>query len=286
MKFATALGAAVLAAATALSAYVPAGHSILVTVLDKDGAPLKDLAPADFIVHEDGQSREVTAAALSNEPMAIALMIDTSKPPIGTELPIRDIRAGLTGFIKTIYAANPASTISLMDISGAAVKTVNFTSKPEQILKAAGRVVVSQRTNGVLIEGLLDTAKDLAKAPVQRRAIVVLSFDAPDDSSTQPRDAAVAVQKSGAAFWAVTIGTGGSPIREVIFENLPGVTGGMRLTGVSASSLAQMMTHVAEALTTQYLVTYTSPGGSANSIQAGARKGDKVLRANWMKSGG
>ena len=284
MRLRTALAVAALAASTTLNANLPAEKSILVTVVTKDAAPLKDLTAPDFIVQEDGQRREVASAALSNEPMAIALMIDTSKPTIGTDLPVRDIRAGLTAFVNTIYAANPASTISLMDISGAAVKTVNFTSKPEQMLKAVGRVVVGQRSSGVLVEGLLDTAKDLAKAPATRRAIVVLSFDAPEASTMQPRDAAMAVQKSGAAFWAVTIGSGGSPVREVIFDNLPDTTGGMRLTALQGTGLTQMLTNVAEALTNQYLVTYASPGGGqATTIQAGARKGDKVLRANWVR---
>lgn len=283
VRLRTALVVAVLAATATLAARVPVERSILVTVIGKDGAPLKDLGPTDFTVHEDGQAREVASAALSNEPMAIALMIDTTKPQ-GSELPVRDLRVGLTAFVSAIYAANPASTISLMDISGAAVKTVNFTSKSDQMLKQVGRVVVSQRSSGVFLEGLLDTAKDLAKAPVTRRVIVVLSFDAQDTSATQPRDAAMAVQKSGAAFWAVTIGTGGSPLRDVIFENLPPVTGGMRLTAVSGSALTQMLTNVANALTTQYLVTYTRPDdGMATTIQAGARKGDKVLRANWVR---
>lgn len=284
MRIRTALAVVALATTAVLSAHTPVERSILVTVVTKDGAPLKDLTPPDFVVVEDGQPRTVTSAALSNEPMAIALMIDTSKPPIGTDLPVRDIRAGLNAFVKTIYAANPESKISLTDISGAAVKTVNFTNNGDQMLKATGRVVVGQRSSGVLIEGLIDTAKDMNKVTATRRAIVVLSFDAPEASTTQPRDAAMAVQKSGAAFWAVTIGSGGSPVREVIFDNLPATTGGMRLTALQGTGLEKMLTNVAESLTTQYLVTYTRPDdGKAETIQAGAHKGDKVLRANWVR---
>lgn len=270
--------------ASALAAQALVERSILVTVLDKDGAPLRDLSAGDFIVREDGQPREVTTAVPAPDPLAVALLIDTSKPTIGTDLPLRDIRAALKAFVNTIYAANPESKISLMEYSGAAVKTVNFTSNGDQMLKATGRIVTSQRSSGVLIEGLVDTGKDLSKATTPRRAIVVLSFDAPEASTTQPRDAAVAVQKSGAAFWAVTVGSGSSPAREVIFESLPEVTGGRRITMLSASALEQAMTNVAGALTSQYLVTYKRPDGpAASTIQAGATKGATVLRASWMK---
>ena len=274
----TSLGAGVLAAQATID------RSIMVTVFDKDGAPLRDLTAADFIVREDGQPREVSSAALATEPLTVALMVDTSKPTIGRDLPLRDIRAGLATFVKAIYAANPESKISLMDISGAAVTTVSATSNGDQMLKATSRLVASQRSAGVLLEGLMDTAKDLAKVASPRRAIVVLSFDAPEASAMQPRDAAMAVQKSGAAFWAVTVGSNTDPVRDMVFENLPPPTGGKRLTAVAATGLEKMLGDVAAALTSQYLVTFKEPAGSTSSdIRAGAKRGDQVLRASWMK---
>ncbi|MEO6223380.1 MAG: hypothetical protein ABIP90_09025, partial [Vicinamibacterales bacterium] len=48
----------VLAAAPVAATVVE--KSILVTVLDKEGAPIKDLAAAEFSVTEDGARREVT----------------------------------------------------------------------------------------------------------------------------------------------------------------------------------------------------------------------------------
>ena len=151
------------------------------------------------------------------------------------------------------------------------------------MLKAVGRIVTSQRSSGVLLEGLTDTGKDLAKAKTPRRAIVVLSFDAPEASTMQPRDAAMAVQKSGAMFWAVVVGSGSSANREVMFENLPGLTGGRRLSAVEATSLTAMLGQVADALTGQYEVTFQGAGTNPASLQAGAKRGITVLRAPWMR---
>jgi hypothetical protein len=284
MRLLTAVGGAVLAAATALSAQPSASRTVLVSVVNQDGAAVKDLTPADFVVQEGGQVREVTDVKVSTEPMAVALVIDTSKPMIGRDLPLRDMRAGLEAFVNAIYAANPASKMSLMDIAGAAVKTVNYTSKPEQMLKAVKRVVTAQRSSGVLIEGLVDTGKDLMKMDTPRRAIVVLCFDSPEQSSTQPSEAAVAVQKSGAAFWAVSIGTNGSAVREVLFDALPDATGGMKLSAVAGSGIETLLANVASALTTQYEVTFETPNGpSGGAVQVLPKKGDRVLRAPWMK---
>ena len=275
--------AVLICAAASLVVAQSATRAIMVTVLGKDGVALRDLAPGDFIVQEDGQRREVQSAALSTEPLAVTLMIDMSRMG-GVDLPLRDIRAGMTALAKAIYADNPESKVALMDYSGAAVTTVSLTSNGDQLIKATNRLTTSQRAYGVMLEGLVDVAKDIAKVPIQRRAIVAVSFDAPESSRNQPGDVALAVQKTGAAFWAVSIGQNTSPLRDVVLENLPPVTGGLRLTALSPTGLEKMLTDIGTALTSQYVVTYKVPeGSSATVIQAGARKGDKVLRASWMK---
>lgn len=283
MKLRSALCVLMACATVGLGAAQSATRTIMVTVLDKDGVALRDLVAADFIVQEDGQRREVQSAALSTDPLAVTLMIDMSK--IGAvDLPTRDIRVGMTALAKAIYADNPESKVALMDYSGAAVTTVSLTSNGDQLLKATGRLTTSQRAYGVLLEGLIDVAKDMSKVPIQRRAIVAVSFEAPESSRIQPMDVGNAVQKTGAAFWAVSIGTNTAPLRDVVLENLPPLTGGMRLTALSPTGLEKMLTNIGTALTSQYVVTYKVPeGSSATVIQAGAKKGVKVLRASWMR---
>jgi hypothetical protein len=259
-------------------------RSILITVLDKDNVPLRDLTAGDFAIMEDAQVRDVTAATLATDPMAVAIMIDTSTPPSGEDLPVRDIRAGLAVLVNAIYAANPQSKISLMDFSGAAVTTVGLTSAAETVLKATNRIVTSRQWSGVMLEGLVDVTKDLSKSGVPRRAIVVLSFDALEMSENSTRDVAAAVQKMGAAFWAVSVGSKTAPIRDAIFEHLPPLTGGRRITTQDPASLEKIFGQIGAALTSQYLVTYQRPEGpAAMHIRAGARKGASVLRSAWMK---
>lgn len=209
------------------------------------------LACLSTVVLSHVQARAVRAAEPTSEPLTVALMVDTSKPNIGRDLPVRDLRAGLTAFAKTIYAANPESKISLMDFSGAAMKTVNFTSNSEQMLKALSRIVSNQRSGGVLLEGLVDTGKDLAKATTAKKVIVVVSFEAPETSTIQPKDAIAAVQKSGAAVWVVSVGANVAPTRNAMFDYLPAATGGKRLDTLDPAALEKTLSSVAEALTAQ-----------------------------------
>ena len=251
-------------------------HSILLTILDKDGAPLRDLKPDEFIVQDGGERKDVTAAALTTDPLDVALVVDTAKPTIGSQFPTRELRDGLAALVKAVYAENPQSRVSLMEYAGAAVQTVDYTNDGDKILKSVNRLVASQRSSGVLLEGLLDTGKDLQKSKTLRRAIVVVSLGSPDDGQTQPRDAAMAIQKAGASFWAVAVGTS-APAREVIFENLPPITGGQRLTMVAPTGLVAALTKVGAALTSQYVVTFKSAGAPSQNLAAGAKRGEKVL---------
>lgn len=75
-----------------------------------------------------------------------------------------------------------------------------------------------------------------------------------------------------------------APTRELLFENLPDLTGGMRLTSVSATALEPLLKRVADTLTAQDQVTYERPDGAVvKDIRAGATRGARVLRAAWVR---
>jgi hypothetical protein len=73
-------------------------------------------------------------------------------------------------------------------------------------------------------------------------------------------------------------GQGLSAGREAVLDAVTEMTGGLRLTGVSASALEEQLRIIANALTSQYLVTYQRPGGgSVTRVRAAAAKGSKFL---------
>jgi hypothetical protein len=115
--------------------------------------------------------------------------------------------------------------------------------------------------------------------------VVSIDFDSQDTSGAQGEDVAAAIQGAGASVWAVSIrGQGGSAMREAMLDAITEISGGLRLTAVTASALEQKLTAVARALTSQYLVTYQRPGGgSVTQVRAAAAKGSKFLATRIIR---
>src|SRR5688572_27523074 len=128
--------------------------SILVTVLDKDGAPIRDLTAAEFTVLEDGRRREVTSAELAAELLFVSVMVDTTKLPDGDVDRLRDLRTSLATFAKTIHARSPTAEIALRAVGGAGMVVSDFTTVTAELEKATTRVVPDLSQGAVVLEAL------------------------------------------------------------------------------------------------------------------------------------
>lgn len=257
----------------------------MLTVLEKDGTPLRDLAAADFRIAEDGASRTVTSAALTTEPLSVIVLVDTTKSRMGTPEPTRDVRVAAQTFVKTVFAGGQPTQMAIMEYAGAGVMLRGFTDKVADVEKAAGRLVPSQQSTAVLLETLIDAAKEVGKRPGPRRAIVIMDRGSQEASQVRGDRITAEIEKAGASVWAVSLTqTSGvsNPARDYALESLTAATGGMRLTGVASSSLETLMKRIADSLVSQYVVTYTSEG-TPKMITPGASRGATVLRAPWVK---
>lgn len=253
---------------------------VVLTVLDDEGAPIKDLTAEQFVILEDGAVRPVTSVRPATEMLSVAIMVDMTQPPFGETLNIRDIRNGVSAFVKTLLTAQPDAEIQLMEYAGASTVRVKFTSNVEDLDKSANRLFQNQQGGGPLLEAIVDAARDLRGRKSLRRAIVTVDRSSPDPSRVQPQDLTAAVQLSGASVWSISVqaaGRGSASTFEILNYLTKG-TGGTYQTVQSLTPLEGMLTRVAQALTTQYVVTYTRPSGvTVSDVLAGTTGAGTVL---------
>ena len=269
-----------------------ADKSIFVTVLDNDNKPVKDIAPAEFGIREDNVVREVTAVKLATQPLFITLLGDTSKvvggtgfSAGGTEL-IRDIRVSLTSFVRQIAANSPESQISLMEFGQAAITVTNFTSKTPDLEKGINRLFPKAEGASVLLEALIEASRGLSKRPSPRRAIVILNVEPSEEQSReQPQRILDELKKSSVQLWAVSLQKGAlrNPVRDIVLDTLTKNTGGKREFILGQSATENILKGFADALTSQYEVTYKRPADAkAQGVQVGvARPGLKLYATSW-----
>src|SRR5438270_3522658 len=80
-------------------------RSLYVSVVDQDGAPIADVRPSDVVVKEDNLTREVLRVVPAEEPMQIALLVDTSQAASDH---ISHMRQALPPFVADLTAPNAA----------------------------------------------------------------------------------------------------------------------------------------------------------------------------------
>jgi VWFA-related protein len=262
------------------SAEPASDKSIFVAAVDESGKPVKDLTLADVRLREDGTDREITAVKPATEPLQVELLADTTK---GADEVIRDIRVSLAAFVRQVHSNAPDAAISLMEFGQAAVQTVPFSTNTDELEKSINRLVGKPGANSVLLEAIIDASNRLAKRPSPRRAIVILNLEPSDEQSREdPRRIGEALRKSTAQVWAVSLQKGAlrNPNRDVVLNNVTKTTGGRREFIVGQSAVETVLKSYADALTSQYEVTYKRPGGSAKVVQVGVTRQGVRLHAS------
>ena len=252
----------------------------VVTVVPGGATPVTDLTAADFIVHDDGTKREVVKAdSISQVPLYVTVLMDVSKPPSGVIPPVRDMRLALSSFVSAIRANNPGAQFAYVEVAAGAVPRVGFDAKEGELEEAMGKVVTGQTSDAGVLEGVAEAARAMKDKPTIRRAIVSIDFSSPESGADRSGRVMIEeVQNAQASFWAVTVRDTRATTsrRESGLTVAANVSGGMRLTAVSATGLESMAKQVAAALSSQYLVTFTRPSGVIKELKVETTKGHKA----------
>ena len=278
--------AAGLAAGTGLGAQGGDAVRVYVAVADKGGAPIKALTAADFTVTEDGQMKQVIAAEPAAEPLSVALVVDRfGQDPTYS---ILAVRGALENIVKALHAANADTEISVTTIDPAAVLQIPFTMSAVTVTNFIRKLApgVDQE---VLIDGVVSASRSMAGARGPRRAIVgVIAGYKADFGGDNIPVMAEALQQSQASLWILegrsSFGGGfTSASRDVILSRFVPASGGASLSVAIGNALETQATRLAQALASQYVVTYAAPARGASALAVSVSiKNAKVMAPTWI----
>jgi VWFA-related protein len=252
-----------------------ASRTVYVTVTDKNGQPVADLAADEFAVKEGGKTTQIVQAALATEPMQIALIVDDN----GTGL----FRAGLSRFVQRL---DGRAAMAIRSVVGQTMKVVDFTTSIDALNKGLSTLNARPGTpdGGQLLEGIAEAAIELNQREARRPVIVALTVGGEEHSTANGDHVLDQLRKSGASLHVFSVIS--SALRSTVAtqrpssllqENLnlqkvlgdgPRQSGGRHMEiAPTAGSLVELQ-NLASELLQQYQVSYTLP--------AGARPSDRI----------
>ena len=144
----------------------PAGArsvDVYVGVVDSAGKPVTGLGVADFVVKEDGTSREVLKVAPATEPLQVVLVVDDSQAATPA---IQFLRDGLNTFVTKLSGHGD---IGLVTIGERPTSIVEHTTDPEALKKGIGRIFARPGSGTYFTRGHRGVSKGLKKREASGR---------------------------------------------------------------------------------------------------------------------
>lgn len=240
----------------------PTNRTVYVTVTDRQGAPVTDLTPADFVVKEDGKERQVVKTEPATARMRLALGIEERLAPDSA------VRLGIFEFVKRVAHA---AEISLITVGLGNRTVVDYTSDHGSLVGGINTLTLNASRESNLAEGILEIVEGFIKTKPERPAIVVVAI-AGGATSVNPRTVLSRLGDSGATLHTATVGRGGisaAPLGALADENSrdqvlgdgPKQSGGRQIDVNATAGIPKALQLVADDLLAQYAITYVLPDG-------------------------
>jgi hypothetical protein len=268
---------ALLAAASSPVLFAQADERVIYTsVVDRDGAPVLDLTIKDFIVREDGQTREILRVARDSDPLQIALLVDNS---VSMRPTLSVLRKAVTAFID---ATRDDVHLALITLAERPTILVGYTTDRAALRKAAENMFAYEAAS-YLLDGIAETSQGLAKRTMWRSAIAVIAGLGPELSYRQYTEVLRFFRAGGASLHVVQVGSGlGGQGREIVVNKGTSETGGRFDEVLVPTSLELKSRQLATELSNQYRVTYARPRRLVPPSKTEVRVRRPDLRARGM----
>ena len=247
---------------------------MIVSVLDDDGAPVRDLEAADFDIREDDAAREVLRVGPAGAGRQIAILVDTSEAAVRAA---SDFRRGLSAFVDGMHGDNQ---ISIISFGGPPRILVQTTSDAERLREGIGRVFPQSGQAAYMLDAVYEVAEGFTRRGADRPVMVVVTSEGTDYSNRRGRQVLDRIDESGAAVYTLSVEArraafaigqaaggfgGGFDARQQEFERdlvlARGTadSGGSHRDLLASSAVERAMRGIVAELRNQYLVVYSRP---------------------------
>jgi len=202
MRIISALLCLLLLSFTALAQSGKTFVSVPVSVSDREGRYISGLEKNDFRIYRDGKEEKITFFATEDEPVTVALLIDTSE---STKAVLDKIREAADDFIKLLNSKDECM-IATFDSE---VKIINpFTSDRDQLEKSLEKIQTGTK-EGTIVFSAVDKIVREHFAPKQGRKVIVMLSDGKDfGSSVSKRDLLGSLEESDVMIYSIFYQTG------------------------------------------------------------------------------
>jgi VWFA-related protein len=252
-----------------------------VTVTDANGQPITDLSMGDFSVSQDGDEVELNSAAITELPITVILVIDTSGS-MAADGKMAAVVDAASNFLDNLSDVDQVGLISFND-------EVTVEQKPSTSIDAAGAII--RRLEAVDGAGtcLYDAAYEAISlatgAPTGRRAVLLLT-DGVDETPTgevcsehtvdEVIEHSQGSEEARSRVPIYTIGVGTVNINPDELKDIAASTGGDALFAPSAGDVGSLFDTLSALLKNQYALNYrteTTSGQKSLTVTATTESG-------------
>jgi VWFA-related protein len=240
-------------------------RSLYVSVVDQNGAPVAGLGPSDVIVKEDNVTREVLRVVPAEDPMQIAVLVDTSAAVRDS---VAHIRQALPPFVAAMTKPNASgrkNEVAIIGIGERPTILSEYSSDPAQIKKGIDRIWPMPGSGMYLLDAVVEVSQGLRKREAGRPVMIAIATYGTEFSNRQHDQVIDPLKDTGTAFYTLMIGqpdtslTAESRERAIVLDEGPRATGGTYEQLLTSMALGPRLQQLADQLTHQYKVTYGRP---------------------------
>jgi VWFA-related protein len=176
--------------------------SVPVVVSDRDGRYLPGLKAADFTLFKDGVQQKIEFFASTEEPINVALLIDTSH---STEPVIDDIRQAAERFVKLL---GPQDKAAIVSFDYATHVLSHFTTDSKRLKEAIKQAEIPGPFGTTLRDAVYQTVNEEFATVTGRKAIIMLTDGKDVGSRMSTDDLLYSLQEKDVMVYSVFFKTG------------------------------------------------------------------------------